>query len=92
MANIGLFIKPLEDQYPVARLAAIETIYKLAKHGELKPDLPPDTADAEMKSNFGVELGRSFHLSSGCSKINTLMFGRLPLGRSTSLLSTVSYR
>jgi hypothetical protein len=35
MTNIGSFIKPLEDKYPDARLAAIETIDKLGKHGEL---------------------------------------------------------
>jgi len=36
MANIASFIKPLEDGYPDARLAAIETIDKLAEHGELQ--------------------------------------------------------
>jgi hypothetical protein len=41
MANITSFIKPLEDEYPDARLAAVETIDKLAKHGELKLSLLP---------------------------------------------------
>lgn len=41
MANIASFIKPLEDGYPDARLAAIETIDKLAEHGELQLDRLP---------------------------------------------------
>jgi hypothetical protein len=41
MANITSFIKPLKDEYPDARLAAVETIDKLASYGELKLDLPP---------------------------------------------------
>jgi hypothetical protein len=41
MPNITSFIKPLEDGHPDARLAAVETIDKLANHGEPKLDLPP---------------------------------------------------
>jgi hypothetical protein len=92
MANIASFIKLLEDEYPDARLAAIETIDKLSKHGELKLYLPPDTADADMKLSFGVKLGPSFHGSSSCLKMDTLTFCRLPLGPLISLLNTVSYR
>jgi hypothetical protein len=35
MVNISLFIKLLEDGYPDARSAAIETIDKLGNHGGL---------------------------------------------------------
>jgi hypothetical protein len=49
MANVTLFVKPLEAEYPDARLAAIETIDKLAKQGELKLYLPPETSDTDMK-------------------------------------------
>jgi hypothetical protein len=41
MANISSFVKLLEDERPNTRLAAIETINKLAKHGELALDCLP---------------------------------------------------
>jgi hypothetical protein len=40
MANISSFIKLFEDERPNTRLGAIETIDKLAKHGELQLGCP----------------------------------------------------
>jgi len=39
MANFPSFVKLLEDGYPGAQLATMETIDKLAEHGELQLDV-----------------------------------------------------